>query len=141
MERHKGMMPKVYALETLHNATPAQDREKNSEIVGEAMKLYQLCKRKYMHWDGKAAGAAVGIGVGIAGAAVTSGLSIVAACWLYGGSLAKSEAWQLLKNKCKEIGEAAVQNSDMEFTKTSEGTMTFLSPFMTLGGVEIFCFC
>ena len=42
-----------------------------------------------------------------------------------------------MKNTWKEIGEAATDNSDMEFTKTTEGAMTFLRPFMMAGGDEL----
>lgn len=141
MERYKDMKPRVNALVVLKNNTPASDRTANAEIVVEAMKLYQLCKKKYMHWDGRATGSFVGLGLGTAGAAATAGVSVVAAYGFYARSVAKSDAWKLLKNKCKEIGEAAAENSDMEFTRTSEGIMTFLRPFMMAGGDEMIGFC
>lgn len=137
MERYKDMKPRVDALEALKNETPLKDRAKNSEIVQEAMELYQLCKKKYLHWDGKATGYFVGLGVGIVCAAATAGLSVLAAYLLYAHSRGKSDAWKTLKDKCKGIGEAAAENSDMEFTKTSEGVMTFLKPFVMAGGDEL----
>lgn len=139
MERYKDMKPRVDALEALKNATPAGDRRANGEIVVEAMKLYQLCKTKYMHWHGRAAGSMVGFGVGAAGAVATAGISAVAAYGLCVRNCTKSDAWKLLKDKCKEIGEAAAENSDLEFTRTSEGAMTFLRPFMMAGGDEMAC--
>ena len=141
MERYKDMSPRVDALVELKKSTPAEDKKANGEIVVEAMKLYQLCKTKYVHWEGRAAGSLVGLGVGATGAAATAGISFFAAYMLCARNCTKSEAWQVLKNTCKEVGEAAAENSDMEFTKSSEGAMTFLRPFIMAGGDELVGFC
>lgn len=139
MERSADIKPRIEALELKLEATRAEDVVGHRKIVVEAMKLYQACKTKYLHFTGKYARYRVGTQVGIVGggatAVVTGGVSCIPVA-LFGAKFAwvnnKRTKWKELKNKCKAIGEEAAQHADIGFTRTHEGIITFLRPFAGL---------
>lgn len=139
MERSVDIKPRVEALELELEATRAEDVVGNRKIVREAEKLYQACKKKYVHFTGKCVryriGTTAGIGAGVPTAALTGGASLAPVVFFgakFGWVAHKRNCWRELKNKCKAIGEKAAQHADIGFTRIPEGIITFLKPLAGL---------
>ena len=132
-DSYEAIQSLVVALDAKNLATAPADTAGNNLIVVEAMGLYQVCKKQYFRWGGKATSSALGVGLGIA---TSFGLSFLFSAMSGVNRTQKAQQWQRLKNRCKQIGLSVARFADMEFIRKGESVFTILKPilFGRLGG-------
>lgn len=132
-EWYRFIQPLVQELDAKSRATPCEDEAGNREIVLEAMELYQICEKKYLHWYAKSVASSFTLGGGVAAGASTFGISALATLATYGSlhtNINKKLRWQALKNQCKNIGLSAAPFADLEFLRKRASIFSFVRPFL-----------